>query len=229
MGSYLTEMVFETYSARPTVALLMSGEGSNAAAILADPELQELYDITTIVTDNAASNARNLAADYDIESLTYHVPSLENMASRIEYFKDIEQVLAIRGVEAIFYAGFMKIATPAFCSTFPGVNVHPADLTIIGNDGIAKYRGMRALSDMRRDTGATRASVHVVDTPVDSGTVISLSRQLTPGPEKSDVEAHYALKAEEHRIYVETLRQLGKGGLRLDKIPYTNLSGESHV
>ncbi len=218
--SELTDSVFEMYSQRPRAAILMSGSGTNAEAILSDDELRELYDFGLILSDNPSSNAASIGVHYDVPVRVNPRDKFYNTADREEYFDNLGLILAENGVKIAIYAGFMKIATRRFCEAFPGVNVHPADLSAIGEDGLAKYRGMYALSKMRNELGAVRSTVHVVDTPVDSGSAISLSQYVMAADSCSDEEIHEMLKPKEHFIYTSTLRLLGIGALSAAKIPY---------
>lgn len=218
--SELTKSVFEVYPQRPRAVLLMSGAGTNAEAILSDEELRDLYDFKFIVSDSSSSNAVSIGNHYNVHAQVNHQGKFNGMADREEYFDDLGSLLAKNRINAAIYAGFMKIATRQFCEAFPGVNVHPADLSVAGEDGLAKYRGMRALSKMRDELGVARSTVHVVDTPVDSGSAISLSRHVTVLDSLSDEEVHKLLKPEEHFIYTSTLKLLGRGALLADNTPY---------
>ena len=216
----ITEQVFDLYQDRPRAALLMSGLGSNAEAILSSEKLRDLYDFTVVASDNSRSNAAEIAAAHKIPSLVQDHGNFADKQEREDYFNNFRQGIASYGAKIAIYAGFMKIASPTFCEDFPGVNVHPADLTVIGDNGLPKYRGMRALPMMRKDLREVRSTVHVVDSPVDSGTAISLSETITPSSMISDNEAHNQLKANEHAVYTLTLELLGIGKLSPSGMPY---------
>lgn len=221
MSSGITSEVFETYRQHPKVAVLMSRSGTNAESILSNEELRDLYDVRTIVTDNPTSNAAQLSDRFDIALTSRPFRRFTGLEGRVEYFTSLKDELGRLGVDAAIYAGFMKITTPEFCEAFPGVNVHPADLSIKGADGLAKYRGMDALSQMRRDLGRVAATVHVVDNPVDSGSAISISAHLDVGDSSiPDNILHNNLKELEHVIFPQTLVLMGKGVLLPSRLPY---------
>lgn len=221
MSSEITSEVFETYRQHPAVAILMSGAGSNAEALLDNEEFRDLYDVRTIATDNPNSNARQLAEHYNLGILERPIKRFNSAEERNEYFSSLNDELGNLGVAAAIYAGFMKISTPEFCEKYPGVNVHPADLSVKDKDGLAKYRGMNALSLMRRDHKKVAATVHVVDNPVDSGSAISISRSL-PAEDDSipDNVLHSRLKELEQVIFPQTLVVLGRGSLSSTGTPY---------
>jgi phosphoribosylglycinamide formyltransferase 1 len=216
--AHVAQEVFDLYATRPNVAVLMSGQGTNALSILESEEIRDLYSISTVVTDNPSSNASIISEYYGLDLLEAPASGL-NAATRATYFDELADALAARNIHATFYAGFMKVSTQDFCERFPGVNVHPADLSVIGADGLPKYRGMDALGLMRGELGFVRASVHVIDTPVDSGLAIALSDALYPTPGQSDAELHTALQAHEHVVYPKTLELLGNGLISIDKTP----------
>lgn len=226
MSSGLTEAVFDLYPQRPRVAILMSGSGSNAESLLTDEEIRDRYDVRAIVTDNSMSNARPLSEAFGLDLLDRNATRFTDSGEREEYFSSLIRSLGSRGVEAVFYAGFMKISTPAFCETFPGVNVHPADLTILDDSGIAKYRGMNAMPDMRRDLGFVRSTVHVADCPVDTGSAISITGAVIPEASETNAELHQRLKRYEHAIYVGTLQSIARSEIVLSDIPFYGFATE---
>lgn len=209
----------------------MSGSGSNAQAILEHQVVRELYDISLVATDNPTSNAPTIANKYNLDFYEQPVDRFVSTKERQDYFEKLGEKLAQAGIKGIFYAGFMKISTPQFAHSFPGVNVHPADLTIIGNDSIAKYRGMHALNDMARDLGYVKATVHIVDTPVDSGTSLAVSAPIYAVPGEKPEELHDRLKVFENKLYPETLATVAKGLITIDSLPKTQLlrQGDIHV
>lgn len=216
----ITAAVFETYSAYPRTAILMSGKGTNAEAILNDATLREHYQFEQIVTDNTQSRAGEIAQNHGLQYKVLEGKGITDAVSRGAYFGQIGQYLDRMAIDAVIYAGFMRIASSDFCKAFPGVNVHPADLTVKNSDGQPAYTGMDALPLMRSAHSVLRATVHVVDTPVDCGTALALSEGLANDATKSDWEIHELLKQKEHAVYVATLRKLGEGTMDITRLPY---------
>jgi len=218
--SELLEEVFSIYPARPNVAILMSGSGSNAQNLLTNPEVRDHYDITTIVTDNKNSNAIHFAEEYGLAYVERHIDKFRSKEEREVYFDKLSATLGSLGVSAAFYAGFMKVSSEAFARNFPGVNVHPADLTIVDENGIAIHRGMHALSTMRKQTnGLLAASVHVVDNPVDTGSVFAVSDSIACESNLSDQECHRLLQVREHVVYPAALVGIANGTLKRENMP----------
>lgn len=217
--SNLAERVIDVYGSQPVAAILMSGQGSNAEAILSNYRLKNLYDIRAISTDSEQSNAKKIADSHNLKTILRPTERFLTLSERKAYFKGLAAELRDLDVQALFYAGFMRIVTADFCEEFPGVNVHPADLTVLGPDGLPKYRGMQALPTMRREMGFVRSTVHVVDNKVDAGTPLALTESLRPLPDETDADLHMRLKKLENKKFTETLVKLGNGALSLVDIP----------
>lgn len=218
--SDILHSVVTLFPTRPKVAVLMSGSGTNAEALLEANEVRQAYDISLIFTDNAGSNASRIAQKFGIPLLEQHTSKFVDKGEREAYFNQLLIELGTRGIQAAIYAGFMKIVSQSFSERIPGVNVHPADLTIHDSEtGIAKYRGMKALPEMRKDLGYVASTLHVVDTPVDSGSAIAVSSPLVCQPNWSDQACHERLKVYEHRLYPAGLLLLANNGLELSGLP----------
>lgn len=218
--SNILQSVISLFPTKPKVAVLMSGSGSNAETLLRTDEIRKAYDISLIFTDNSESNAAKIAQRYGIQLLERHVSKFVNQEEREAYFEQLLTEMGALGIQAAIYAGFMKIVSRAFSEGIPGVNVHPADLAIRDIEtGIAKYRGMNALPKMRRELGYVASTLHIVDTPVDSGSAIAVSSPLACQSDWSDQECHERLKAHEHRLYPTGLLLLAEGGVELNRLP----------
>jgi len=109
----------------------------------------------------------------------------------------------------VVLAGFMRVLTPTFLEAFPRrvINIHPALLpSFPGTDAQAQ-----ALAYGVKVTGCT---VHLVDQGVDTGPIIA--QCAVPVLEEDD-EASLAARilVEEHRLLVETLRDVAAGRVRI--------------
>jgi folate-dependent phosphoribosylglycinamide formyltransferase PurN len=207
MSEMLTTIA-RVYSNKPKTAILMSGAGSNARAILEDDKVRRLYDIGLIFSDNRESAAQKLGVEFGLDTIIIHADNLLGKGRREEYFDRVLRLFSRRGIQAALYAGFMKITSAEFCTEIPGVNIHPADLTILDDRGVPRYRGANALSAMRKDTGSMASSLHVVSPEVDGGRVIAVTSRVDCPPSLTDDECHDALKRHEHLLYPRGLAAL---------------------
>lgn len=222
MAENITADTLHLFQERPSVAVLMSGSGTNAINLLGNEQVRDLYDVTAVVSDNPKSQAETIATQFDLPYIEHEAASrLSSDVERNEYFKTLQTILGSRGIEGVFYAGFMKISSAEFTKRFPGINVHPADLTITGTDGLPLYRGMDAMHRMVQDLGYVKATAHIVDSPVDSGTSLSISDALPLEVGESYQALHTRLKTLEHLIYPETLIRMAIGTLDSTQLPVT--------
>ena len=222
-----TERVISAFQGRPKAAILMSLGGSNARSVVTDPELRDLYDFRAVVTDNPGSGAQDVASHAGIEYLPLAQGKFASPEARYAYFETMRHELGARGIAICIYAGFMKVAKGPILSEMPGVNTHPADLTIVDSEGIPLYRGMDAVSLMRSGTGGyVASSTHVVESKVDTGATFMRSLPVLADKDLSDTQCHdMILKPIERAMYPVALRMLANGALELSKAPYTYNNG----
>lgn len=210
----LLDQIIEGFAARPRVAILMSGKGSNAEVILGSRDRYPNIDFVCILSDRKASKAADLAARYGLTHL-YVGGSSKTPLQREALFARISEALTNEAVEFIIYAGFMRIVPASFCRRFPGINVHPADLSILNAEGRPKYVGIHAIQDAL-DAGESyiASSVHVVEEQVDEGALLAVSEPLPVG-ELQDLkleEIQELMKRRcDHQVYPLVLERLASG------------------
>lgn len=174
------------------VAGFMSGSGSNLIKII-EHEMhlnkergQSPFHFTVIFSDNYQSNASEIGARFGLPVFIYdlegfckrrEVPT-KDMRARAEYETECMNTLNTYECDAAAYAGYMRKATRVFVNSFLGINVHPADLTII-KDGKPKYRGDHVVKDaLIAGEEEIRSATHIVTGEVDCGPVLMVSAPL---------------------------------------------------
>jgi folate-dependent phosphoribosylglycinamide formyltransferase PurN len=78
-------------------------------------------------------------------------------------------------IDLIVLAGYMRLLTPALLDAFPNkfINVHPADLSVLDEQGKRRYVGADAVYDaLKQGERQTRSSVILVSLEVDAGPVL---------------------------------------------------------
>jgi phosphoribosylglycinamide formyltransferase 1 len=222
----LIERIINLYQGNPRVALLMSGKGSNAEVILKNRIRYPNLEFIAICTDQRRSNAQLLAKNFNL-GYVYVEGSVSTLEERHAFFNVLSERLDSLDIDLLIYAGFMKIAPSFFLHQFPGINIHPADLTLKEASGKPKYTGMHAIADAIKDGRIYIAStVHVIEDEVDCGFPIAVSRHL---PVKlSDLSnisvLHECLKKQcEHELYPKAIELLSHGKLSIHDLP---LQGE---
>jgi phosphoribosylglycinamide formyltransferase-1 len=188
------------------VGVLVSGRGTNLAALLAAEAAGELApaEIVVVISNKPGVRALEIAAAAGKPAL---VIEHKHAGGRDGFERELLATLAQHGVEAVVLAGFMRVLTSTFVSAFPEriVNTHPALLPAFpGTDGPAQ-----ALAYGVKVAGVT---VHFVDTGVDTGPIIA-QRAVPVLPDDTADTLHHRIQVEEHRLLPVVVRALAQGRL----------------
>ena len=189
------------------VAVLISGRGSNMAALIEAARAPDYpAEIVGVLSNRAAAAGLETAADNGIATASL----AQSRFPTREMFEDtMTQLLEGWDVDYVCLAGFMRILGEDFVNCWQGrmINIHPSLLPA--------YRGLhtheRALADGVTEHGCT---VHFVTPGLDEGPAILQARiPVLPGDTPDTLAAR--LLVEEHRIYPQALRMLASGEARL--------------
>jgi folate-dependent phosphoribosylglycinamide formyltransferase PurN len=248
----LTKLCWEygTVKSPPlNVAGFMSGSGTNLVKILEHERELKLkrgkspFHVAVIFSDTHKSKASEIGANFGVPVFIYDMVSffekrgkpLKDMETRAEYEKECVKVLDAFECEVAAYAGYMRKATDVFVSSFLGVNVHPADLTLKAEDGRPKYRGDHVVKDaIKAGERTIRSSTHLVTEKVDCGPVLMVSSPLAidyPIPEDKidEMAGHYQNALKERGdwvIFPRTLEYLADGRFAQDENKMMHFNGE---
>jgi phosphoribosylglycinamide formyltransferase-1 len=191
------------------VAILISGRGSNMAALIAAAKAADFpAQIVLVMSNIADAGGLTVARDNGIETLT--VESKPYGKDREAFERAMHRELETRNIELVCLAGFLRLLTPWFVRQWEGrmLNIHPALLP--------SYRGLhtheRALADGVKIHGAT---VHFVVPEVDSGPIVMQGAVPVRDDDTPDTLAARVLRVE-HRIYADALRLVSAGQTRLE-------------
>ena len=189
------------------VAVLISGRGSNMAALLEATRHPAHPAAVALVLSNRA-DAPGLGFARAAGVPTAVVESRGR--PREEFEAAMQAVLEAHGVRLVALAGFMRVLTPGFVAAWEGrmLNIHPSLLPAF--PGLDTHR--RALEAGVRLHGCT---VHLVSAGVDEGPIIA---QAAVPVLTDDTEARLATRVlvEEHRLYPAALAWLASGRVRLE-------------
>ena len=195
--------------ARARTAILISGRGSNMAALLdaaADPAYPA--EIALVLSNRADAEGLTRAAAAGIPTAV--VESRGFRGDRPGFETAMEAVLAAHGIGLLALAGFMRVLTAEFVGRWEGrlVNIHPSLLPAF--PGLDTHE--RAIAAGVRLHGCT---VHLVSAGVDEGPILAQAAvPVLPGDTPAVLAAR--VLAEEHRIYPAALGWLAAGQVRLD-------------
>jgi phosphoribosylglycinamide formyltransferase 1 len=179
------------------IAVLISGRGSNLQSIIDAIAARRLdATIAVVISDRPEAPGLRRAHDAGIEA-TGLMP--RNYQSRDAYDRAIVDMLKARDVSLVCLAGFMRIVGSPLLDAFPNriLNIHPSLLPAF--PGLAAQQ--QALEYGVRVTGAT---VHVVDSVLDGGPVVSQAAVAVLDDDTVETLSDRIL-IEEHRLYPEAI------------------------
>ena len=190
--------------AKQRVAILISGRGSNMAALIEAAKAPD-YPAEIVVVLANRPDALGLAHARKAGIATAVVDHRTFGADREGFERAIDAALGAYRVEFVCLAGFMRLFTPWFVGRWSGrmVNIHPALLPQF--KGLDTHR--RALEAGVTQHGAT---VHFVAAEMDSGPIILQEAVPVVAGDTEETLARRVLDAE-HRIYPEALRLVAEG------------------
>ncbi|MCH7629262.1 phosphoribosylglycinamide formyltransferase [Novosphingobium percolationis] len=181
------------------VAVLISGSGTNMAALLYASRLPDCpYEIVLVGSNKAEAAGLRLAEAEGVP--TFALP--HKGMSREEHDAAMEAVVVEHGARFIALAGYMRILSEGFVERWEGrmLNIHPSLLP--------KYTGLhthdRAIAAGDSHGGCT---VHLVTADLDEGPVLGqVPVAILPG-DTADTLAARVLFAE-HQLYARCLAAL---------------------
>jgi formyltetrahydrofolate-dependent phosphoribosylglycinamide formyltransferase len=190
-------------------AVLISGRGSNMAALLAaaaDPGYPAEIALVLSNREDAAGLERARASGVPTAVLESRVFGRDREA----FEHAMEAELGGHGIELVALAGFMRVLTPGFVTRWQDrlVNIHPSLLPAF--PGLDTHA--RALAAGVKLHGCT---VHLVRAGVDDGPILAQAAvPVLPDDTEADLAAR--VLAQEHRIYPAALAWLAAGRVRLE-------------
>ncbi len=149
---------------RSRVAVLISGRGSNMAALIYASRADDCpYEVALVTGDNPEAPGLEVAEAEGVSVVRLAISTND----KAKYFDDLHVLLEKEGVDLIALAGFMRIIPNDFLAKWDGriVNIHPSLLP--------KHKGLKTheacLAAGEKVTGAT---VHLVTSDLDSGEIL---------------------------------------------------------
>jgi phosphoribosylglycinamide formyltransferase-1 len=183
-----------------TLAVLVSGRGSNMAAIL-DADLP----VALVVSNRAGIRALEVAAAHGVSTRVLRRADFDGDADARD--AAIGRAMTEAGVGLAVLAGYDERLRPSYFAAYAGrtINIHPSLLPAHGGPGmlgLAVHASVLASGDP--ETGVT---IHEVTEQLDGGPVIARAR-LSVHPGETPEELAARVLAVEHRLLVSTLRDL---------------------
>jgi phosphoribosylglycinamide formyltransferase 1 len=191
------------------VAILISGRGSNMAALIKAAAAADYPAEITVVISNRA-DALGLERAKAGGVATVVVESKAFGKDRAGFEAKLQAVLDQHGIELICLGGFMRLFTAEFARRWYGrmLNIHPSLLPAF--PGLDPHG--QALRAGVKISGAT---VHFVIPETDAGPILMQGAVSVSDHDTAETLSERILEVE-HRIYPDALRLLATNGVRLD-------------
>lgn len=184
---------------RAKVAVLISGSGTNMAALLYASRAADCpYEIVLVASNRPDAGGLKLAAAEGVPTFSLPHKGME----RLDHDMAMDAAIRASGAQYVALAGYMRILTPEFVSGWEGrmVNIHPSLLP--------KYKGLhtheRAIEAGDSHGGCT---VHLVTAELDDGPVLGQTPvAIVPGDTGDSLAARVLIA--EHQLYSRCLAAL---------------------
>jgi phosphoribosylglycinamide formyltransferase-1 len=198
--------------ARPRISVLLSGRGSNLAALLRN---DCGGDFVVVGSNKADAKGLDIARDAGIATFAI---SHKDFSSRESFDQALVGALNEHEPDLVVLAGFMRILTPVFTNAFAGrlINIHPSLLPSF--PGVDTHE--RALAEGVKLHGCT---VHFVTPELDRGPIIA---QAAVQVDDDDTPETLAAKVllQEHQIFPYAVRLFCEGRLQVEGLRVRTLA-----
>ena len=177
------------------VAILISGRGSNMAALIYAGRADDCpYEVALVTGDKPDAPGLALA-----EAEGVPVERLDAKALKDGFWEALDNALRDARIDTIALAGFMRIIPAAFIAKWDGriVNIHPSLLP--RHKGLGTHAAVLAAGET-----TTGASVHLVTATVDDGALLGqVEVAVLPGDDDEALATRVLIA--EHQLYPRIL------------------------
>ncbi len=193
-----------------SLAVFVSGRGSNLNSILNAPQLRNLIEVKAVVSNKENCPAFDIAKKFSIP--VYGVGSKEGLKS----FEELENLFFSLKIDLIVLAGFLKLIPVNFIESFRYkiINIHPALLPSFGGSGMYGMNVHRAVYSSSAQVSG--ASIHFVDESYDTGKIIA-QRCVDISDIKSPEELAERVLKIEHQLLPDVIEKFALGKVFVDK------------
>jgi phosphoribosylglycinamide formyltransferase 1 len=191
------------------VAILISGRGSNMAALIRAAKPADFpAEIVLVISNRADAGGLVTARENGIATGT--IESKPFGKDRAAFEAVLQSALDQHKVELICLGGFMKLFTAGFVQRWYGkmLNIHPSLLP--------SFPGLEPQAQaLRAGVKISGATVHFVIPETDAGPIVMQGAVSVDDDDTPETLAARILIVE-HLIYPEALKRLAAGRIRLD-------------
>jgi phosphoribosylglycinamide formyltransferase-1 len=195
---------------RSRVAVLVSGRGSNMAALIYAARAADCpYDVALVTGDNPEASGLSLAEAEGIRVIRLPAPG---GTCKRQFFDGLQKALEENRIDLIALAGFMRILPNDFVDAWNGrmLNIHPSLLP--------RHKGLKTHAACLAAGEATSgATVHVVTSELDSGEILGqVEVAVLPGDNEASLAERVLIA--EHQLYPRILAEYASRPFNADWI-----------
>jgi len=159
---------------KQNIAILASGNGTNAENFMNFFENSEIAQISLILSDKKSAFVLERAKNHHIPSFSFTKSEFFNAYESINTLPEYKVLSIIEkyDIDIIILAGFLLKVPDYILKRFPGkiFNIHPALLPNYGGKGMYGMRVHKAvISAKEKESGIT---IHLIDENYDQGSII---------------------------------------------------------
>lgn len=184
------------------VAILGSGTGSNARAILqaaADGKLGG--EVALVLSDVAEAGILKIASEFEVPAIAIDPGSKKGGHLTDAALKEIQDRLQAASIDLVALAGFMRIVREPLLSAYAGrmLNLHPSLLP--------KHPGLHACKKaIEAGDAESGCTIHLVDAGVDTGEILRQEKvPILRGDSPDELQAR--IQSREHVAYPEVIAE----------------------
>lgn len=193
------------------LAIMASGRGTNAAAILDAIASDELdARAVVLITNRENAGALDVARAHNVPG---HAVPRRAFPSRTSQQRRMLELLQASGADFVALAGFDAILRPFIVAAYPNriLNIHPSLLPAFAG-GMAPVPQTEAL---RAGVTISGCTVHVVTDQLDAGPIVAQAAvPVLPGDTVDSLSDR--ILAQEHRVYPLALRWFAEDRVRIE-------------
>ena len=191
------------------VAILISGRGSNMAALIEAARAKDFpAEIVVVISNRADAGGIETAQASGVATVT--IESKQFGTDRAAFEKVLQSTLDQHKVDLICLGGFMRLLTAEFVQRWYGrmLNIHPSLLP--------SFPGLEPQAQaLRAGVKISGATVHFVIPQTDAGPILMQGAVRVRDDDTPETLGQRIL-AIEHRIYPDALRLVAGGQVRLE-------------
>lgn len=194
------------HAKKKTLAVLISGGGSNLKALYNAIENGLLTDteIALVVSDKANAKGLEWAFSQGLKTLVVSPAMCKQL--EVDFEAVLLNALEEHAIDVVVLAGFLRIFKGDVLRVYEGriVNIHPSLLPAYGGKGMyGNHVHEAVLANQESHTGCT---VHLVTADVDEGDVLGQTKVPVLPTDTTESLAQRVLE-QEHQLYAQVLQR----------------------